>query len=175
MKRAVVLLSGGLDSATCLAMAKAQGFAPVCLAVAYGQRHAVELERARELAQGLGADAFRRVQVDLRAVGGSALTDDQLEVPKGRSAEEQAQLEKQRADNEAERVRLEAEVAEDRREAAIEADRENTEERAQEVEHEEKQRAREEAASEKSEADQLESEADRIEREANAVDPRSSS
>ncbi len=57
-KKAVVLLSGGLDSTTCLAMAKAAGFEPVCLAVAYGQRHAVELERARGVA---GVYAVRTV------------------------------------------------------------------------------------------------------------------
>jgi 7-cyano-7-deazaguanine synthase len=80
---AVVLLSGGLDSTTVLAMAKAQGFQPVCLAVAYGQRHAVELERARGVARAHGVADFRVVQVDLRAVGGSALTAD-VDVPKDR-------------------------------------------------------------------------------------------
>jgi 7-cyano-7-deazaguanine synthase len=80
-KKAVVLLSGGLDSTTCLAMAKADGFEPVCLAVAYGQRHAVELERARHVAQAMGVKDFRRVSVDLRQVGGSALTAD-IPVPK---------------------------------------------------------------------------------------------
>ncbi len=78
-----MLLSGGLDSTTCLAMARAQGFAPVCLAVSYGQRHAVELERARAVAKAMGVADFRVVTVDLRAVGGSALTAD-LDVPKGR-------------------------------------------------------------------------------------------
>ncbi len=80
-KRAVVLLSGGLDSTTCLAMAKADGFEPVCLAVAYGQRHAVELERARHVAASMGVKDFRVVSVDLRQVGGSALTAD-IPVPK---------------------------------------------------------------------------------------------
>ncbi len=61
MKKAVVLLSGGLDSTTCLAMAKAAGFEPVCLAVAYGQRHAVELERARKVARPMGVKDFRVV------------------------------------------------------------------------------------------------------------------
>jgi 7-cyano-7-deazaguanine synthase len=84
VKKAVVLLSGGLDSTTCLAMAKAQGFEPVCLTIEYGQRHAVELERAREFAQAMGISDFRVVRLDLRAVGGSALTDD-IAVPKGRS------------------------------------------------------------------------------------------
>lgn len=82
-KKAVVLLSGGLDSTTCLAMAKAAGFEPVCLAVSYGQRHAVELERARWVAKALGVTDFRIVTVDLRQVGGSALTAD-IEVPKDR-------------------------------------------------------------------------------------------
>ncbi len=83
MKKAVVLLSGGLDSTTCLAMAKAAGFEPVCLAVAYGQRHAVELERARKVAGKMGVKDFRVVPIDLRNVGGSALTAD-IPVPKDR-------------------------------------------------------------------------------------------
>jgi 7-cyano-7-deazaguanine synthase len=87
MKKAVVLLSGGLDSTTCLAMAKAAGFEPVCLAVSYGQRHSVELERARTVAQALGATDFRIVTVDLRQIGGSALTAD-IDVPKDRPADE---------------------------------------------------------------------------------------
>jgi 7-cyano-7-deazaguanine synthase len=82
-KKAVVLLSGGLDSTTCLAMAKADGFEPVCLAVSYGQRHAVELQRARRVAESLGVKDFRLVTVDLRQVGGSALTAD-IDVPKDR-------------------------------------------------------------------------------------------
>ena len=83
MKKAVVLLSGGLDSTTCLAMAKAAGFEPVCLAVQYGQRHAVELERARKVAEAMGVKDFRVVPIDLRSVGGSALTAD-IPVPKDR-------------------------------------------------------------------------------------------
>jgi 7-cyano-7-deazaguanine synthase len=82
-----VLLSGGLDSTTCLALAKAAGFEPVCLAVSYGQRHSVELERARKVAQALGAKDFRIVTVDLRQIGGSALTAD-IDVPKDRPADE---------------------------------------------------------------------------------------
>jgi 7-cyano-7-deazaguanine synthase len=89
MTKAVVLLSGGLDSTTCLAMAKAAGFEPVCLAVAYGQRHAVELERARKVAQAMGVTDFRVVTVDLRQIGGSALTAD-IEVPKDRPEGEMA-------------------------------------------------------------------------------------
>ena len=80
----MVLLSGGLDSTTCLAMAKAQGFQPVALAVAYGQRHAVELDRARAVAGAMGVEDFRLVRMDLRAIGGSALTAD-IPVPKDRS------------------------------------------------------------------------------------------
>jgi len=72
--RAVVLLSGGLDSATCLAWARDRGFACVTLAVDYGQRHKVELEAARRVARALGAIEHREVAVDLRAIGGSALT-----------------------------------------------------------------------------------------------------
>jgi 7-cyano-7-deazaguanine synthase len=84
VKRAVVLLSGGLDSATCLAVARQQGFSPVCLLVRYGQRHAVELRQARAVAQAQGQAEVREVAVDLRAVGGSALTDD-IPVPQDRS------------------------------------------------------------------------------------------
>jgi len=89
VKKAVVLLSGGLDSATCLALAKQQGFAPVALSIAYGQRHAVELERARTVAASLGVTDVRQVAVDLRAIGGSALTSD-LAVPKDRAPEAMA-------------------------------------------------------------------------------------
>ena len=72
--KAVVLLSGGLDSATALALARSQGFSAYALSVDYGQRHRVELERAVELAATLGAADHRVVRVDLRAIGGSALT-----------------------------------------------------------------------------------------------------
>ncbi|MBL8914546.1 MAG: 7-cyano-7-deazaguanine synthase QueC [Archangium sp.] len=81
MKRAVVLLSGGLDSTTCLGMAIAQGFEPVCLSISYGQRHSVELERARTVAKAHGVKDHRVVSLDLRSIGGSALTDD-IAVPK---------------------------------------------------------------------------------------------
>lgn len=80
-KPAVVLLSGGLDSTTVLALAKAAGFTPVCLSIAYGQRHSVELERSRAVAKAMGVRDHRVVSVDLRAIGGSALTDS-IEVPK---------------------------------------------------------------------------------------------
>ncbi len=79
--RAAVLLSGGLDSATVLAMARAEGLECHCLTVDYGQRHRIELEAARAVARHLGAASHRVVRLDLRAIGGSALTDD-LEVPK---------------------------------------------------------------------------------------------
>jgi len=82
--RAVVLLSGGLDSTTCLAMAKAQGFQCHALSVLYGQRHEVEIQAARRVAQALGATQHREIGVDLSSFGGSALTAD-IEVPKGRS------------------------------------------------------------------------------------------
>jgi 7-cyano-7-deazaguanine synthase len=83
--RAVVLLSGGLDSTTCLAVARRDGFETHCLSVDYGQRHRGELARARRLARALGAKDHRVVKVDLSAFGGSALTDPAIAVPKGRS------------------------------------------------------------------------------------------
>lgn len=87
--RAVVLLSGGLDSATCLAWANHRGFECWTLAVDYGQRHAVELESARRVSAALGARDHREVRVDLRAIGGSALTDA-IDVPKDRPLENAA-------------------------------------------------------------------------------------
>jgi 7-cyano-7-deazaguanine synthase len=86
-RRAVVLLSGGLDSATALAIAKAEGFDVYAMSFAYGQRHSFELECARRLADRAGVAAHTVVQIDLRAFGGSALTAD-IEVPKGRSLAE---------------------------------------------------------------------------------------
>jgi 7-cyano-7-deazaguanine synthase len=85
-RRAVVLLSGGLDSSTCLAVARAAGYETHCLSVDYGQRHRGELARARRVARALGAADHRVVKVDLSAFGGSALTDAAIAVPKGRSA-----------------------------------------------------------------------------------------
>ncbi len=76
MSKAVVLLSGGLDSATTLAIAKADGFEPCALSFRYGQRHAVELDAARKVAAQLGAVEHRIVDIDLRSFGGSALTAD---------------------------------------------------------------------------------------------------
>jgi 7-cyano-7-deazaguanine synthase len=82
--RAVVLLSGGLDSVTTLALARSQGFEVYALSVDYGQRHRRELECAAFQAKALGVIEHRTVRLDLRAVGGSALTD-RLDVPKDRS------------------------------------------------------------------------------------------
>jgi 7-cyano-7-deazaguanine synthase len=90
LPRAVVLLSGGLDSTTCLAVARAAGREVHCLSVDYGQRHKGELARARAVAKALGAKDHRVVRVDLSAFGGSALTDGAIAVPKGRSAEAMA-------------------------------------------------------------------------------------
>lgn len=78
---AVVLLSGGLDSATCLAIAKAQGFAPYCLSFDYGQRHSAELDAARRVAAAHGAAEHRILKLDLGQFGGSALTDTTIAVP----------------------------------------------------------------------------------------------
>jgi 7-cyano-7-deazaguanine synthase len=85
-KPAVVLLSGGLDSATALAVARRDGFRCHALTVAYGQRHAAELEAARRVAAALGAVEQRVVELDLRAFGGSALTAD-IPVPHDRPPE----------------------------------------------------------------------------------------
>jgi 7-cyano-7-deazaguanine synthase len=84
--RAVVLLSGGLDSATVLAMARAAGLECYALSVAYGQRHAAELEAAAAVAQQLGAREHRVMHIDLAEIGGSALTDKTLAVPTQSSA-----------------------------------------------------------------------------------------
>ena len=81
MKKAVVLLSGGLDSATTLAIAGAGGFACYALSFAYGQRHAAELDGARKVAEAQGAALHRIIPIDLSAFGGSALTDPAIAVP----------------------------------------------------------------------------------------------
>lgn len=83
MKKAVVLLSGGLDSSTALAIAKAEGFETYALSFRYGQRHQVELESAARIAQALGAAEHVVAEIDLRRFGGSALTAD-IAVPKSR-------------------------------------------------------------------------------------------
>jgi 7-cyano-7-deazaguanine synthase len=84
MPRAVVLLSGGLDSATVLAIARSQGFDCFALSFRYGQRHVVELEAAARVANAIGASEHRTATVDLRWIGGSALTDEKIAVPKDR-------------------------------------------------------------------------------------------
>src|SRR5262247_777540 len=84
---AVILLSGGLDSATAAGMAKQQGFQLHALSFRYGQRHELEIEAAKKVATFLKAKTHRVIDFDLRAIGGSALTD-QIAVPKGRSATE---------------------------------------------------------------------------------------
>jgi 7-cyano-7-deazaguanine synthase len=81
MKRAVVLLSGGLDSATTLAMARESGFEVFALSVHYGQRHDAELHAAARIAAALGAREHRVMRVDLAGIGGSALTDSTLAIP----------------------------------------------------------------------------------------------
>jgi 7-cyano-7-deazaguanine synthase len=87
MKRAVVLLSGGIDSTTTLAIALAEGYEAYALSFDYGQRHQVETEAARRVANSLGAKKHRIARIDLRVFGGSALTDD-VDVPKKRSETE---------------------------------------------------------------------------------------
>ena len=86
MKRAIVLLSGGLDSATTLGLAKAQGFACHALSVHYGQRHSAELVAAKRIAAMLGAHEHREMGIDLAGIGGSALTDAAVAVPESPSA-----------------------------------------------------------------------------------------
>ncbi|GAW68667.1 7-cyano-7-deazaguanine synthase [Geoanaerobacter pelophilus] len=86
-KKAVILYSGGLDSTTCLAIAKEQGFAPYALSFSYGQRHQQELEVAKRNARPMGAVDHLLVEFDLRKMGGSALTSD-IEVPKEGVGEE---------------------------------------------------------------------------------------
>ncbi|HXI49299.1 MAG TPA: 7-cyano-7-deazaguanine synthase QueC [Steroidobacteraceae bacterium] len=81
LKRAIVLLSGGLDSATVLAIARSTGYECYALSVEYGQRHRAELEAARRIASALGAHEHRTMRVDLAGIGGSALTDARMAVP----------------------------------------------------------------------------------------------
>jgi 7-cyano-7-deazaguanine synthase len=86
-KRAVVLLSGGLDSATVLGIARSRGYELYALSFSYGQRHAWELEAAKRVAASMGATQHRIAEIDLRIFGGSALTGD-IAVPKGRGPDE---------------------------------------------------------------------------------------
>lgn len=86
-KKAVVLLSGGLDSTTALAIARSEGFDTYALSFSYGQRHSFELEAAKKVAESLDTNQHKIVSIDLRAFGGSALTDD-IRVPKSRGFDE---------------------------------------------------------------------------------------
>jgi 7-cyano-7-deazaguanine synthase len=88
-RRAVVLLSGGLDSATVLAIARSQGYELYALSFSYGQRHIFELQAASRVAASIGVAGHRVAAIDLRVFGGSALTGD-IDVPKGRSADDMA-------------------------------------------------------------------------------------
>lgn len=85
MAEAIVLLSGGLDSATTLAIARREGYACRALSFRYGQRHGREIDAARRVARSLGAVEHRLIDIDLGALGGSALTDSQIDVPKDRA------------------------------------------------------------------------------------------
>ena len=87
MKRAIVLLSGGLDSTTTLATAIAEGYETYALSFEYGQRHKIEIGAARRIARALGAKEHRVAKIDMRIFGGSALTGD-VDVPKKRPAKE---------------------------------------------------------------------------------------
>jgi 7-cyano-7-deazaguanine synthase len=87
MKRAVILLSGGIDSTTTLAIAITEGYEAYALSFDYGQRHQIETEAARRVAESLGAKEHRVAKLDLRVFGGSALTDE-IDVPKQRSERE---------------------------------------------------------------------------------------
>lgn len=87
VKRAVVLLSGGIDSTTTLAIAREEGYEIFALTFSYGQRHSLEVERASLIASHLKVKDHKVINIDLRSIGGSALTAD-MEVPKGRSMEE---------------------------------------------------------------------------------------
>ena len=86
MKNAVVLVSGGMDSAVVLALAREEGFSAYALSVSYGQRHTSELQAADRVSQALSASAHKTVNVDLRSIGGSALTDSGIEVPEAGGA-----------------------------------------------------------------------------------------
>src|SRR3954470_10033326 len=87
MQKAVCLLSGGLDSSTCLGVARRDGYECYALSFDYGQRHRVELEAAARVAKSFGVCEMRILNIDMRGFGASALTSD-LEVPKSRSAEQ---------------------------------------------------------------------------------------
>lgn len=84
-KKAVILLSGGLDSATTVAIAKDEGFDCYALTFRYGQRHSIEVEAAKRIAKALGVLEHRIIDIDLSSIGGSALTDKKILVPKNRT------------------------------------------------------------------------------------------
>lgn len=87
-KKAVILLSGGLDSTTVMAMARSEGYALYCITFRYQQRHVREVEAARKIAELYGANNHNIIDIDLAKFGGSALTEDKIRVPKGRRCEE---------------------------------------------------------------------------------------
>ena len=87
VRKAVVLLSGGLDSATCLAIAKSEGYQLYAISFQYGQRHRYELDRAESLAKQFAVVSHQIIDINLAQFGGSALTDNHLEVPKSESVE----------------------------------------------------------------------------------------
>src|SRR6266436_3827034 len=91
MKPAVILLSGGLDSSTVLAIAKSEGFAPHAMTFRYGQRHQLEIEAAKKIAARMEVKQHIIADIDLRTFGGSALTSD-IAVPKDREAEQMQQI-----------------------------------------------------------------------------------
>jgi 7-cyano-7-deazaguanine synthase len=88
LKKAIILVSGGLDSATALAVAKNEGFECYALSFAYGQRHKVELAAAKHVVESIKCRDFKVINIDLSQWGGSALTSDDIEVPKNRSGNE---------------------------------------------------------------------------------------
>ena len=88
MKKAVILVSGGLDSATVLAIAQAAGYACYAVSFDYGQRHSAELEAARQVANRAGVIEHRIVSIDLSQFGGSALTDENIDVPEANASQD---------------------------------------------------------------------------------------
>ena len=91
MKKAVVLLSGGLDSSTCMAIAKRDGYELYALSFQYGQRHERELESARAIAKHFGAKEHMILRIELDKIGGSALTDESIDVPENRDEDKMAE------------------------------------------------------------------------------------
>ena len=86
MKKAVILVSGGLDSATVLAMAKAKGYASYAVSFDYGQRHSAELDAVKSVTAAAGVEEHRIVTIDLSQFGGSALTDEAIDVPEANAS-----------------------------------------------------------------------------------------